>query len=278
MKTATHRRAFLRTAGASFAAASLSTSTASAAPGSGPKVGIATYSLRKFPRAKAIEIIRLLKVDYVSIKEFHMPIGEPAEQTAAAAKEFRDAGITVLSGGNIGLHEPKELRSRFEYAKAAGLPMIVCAPTHETLPEVEKLVKEFNIKAALHNHGPEDKHFPTPESVLDAVKGMDARVGLCMDIGHSSRTGADVVEWVRKAGPRLLDMHVKDLKDKMVSKSQCAIGDGVLPLPAIVKQLRKMKYTGGMMLEYEIEANDPVVGMAKSIYYLKGLLAGFDNA
>lgn len=278
MNLATHRRAFLRAAGASLAASGLTPSAFSASGGPGPKIGIASYSLRKFTRPQAIEMIKRLNVSYVSIKEFHMPIGIPASEVAAAAAEFRDAGITVLSGGNIGLHDAKDLRSRFEYARAAGLPMIVCAPTLETLPEVEKLVKEFNIKAALHNHGPEDKHFPTPQSVLSAVKGMDRRVGLCMDIGHTSRTGADIVESIREAGPRLLDMHVKDLKDKMVSKSQCAIGDGVLPIPAIVKQLRKMKYQGGMMLEYEIEANDPMVGMAKSLYYLKGLAAGFDNA
>ncbi len=278
MNTATHRRGFFRAAGASLAAVGLSQNSTAAVPGSGPRIGIATYSLRKFTRAQAIEMVRRLKVDYVSIKEFHMPISDSLEQVAAEAKEFRDAGLTILSGGNIGLQDPKTLRSRFEYARAAGLPMMVCAPSHATLPEVEKLVKEFNIKAALHNHGPEDKHFPTPQSVLSAVKGMDPRVGLCMDIGHSSRTGVDVVESIREAGPRLLDMHVKDLRNKMAKESQCPVGEGVLPLPAIIKQLRKMKYQGGMMLEYEIDANDPIVGMAKSIYYLKGIEAGFDNA
>ncbi|MCX6624137.1 MAG: sugar phosphate isomerase/epimerase [Acidobacteria bacterium] len=278
MNTPTHRRAFLRAAGASLAAAGLAPSAPAANTGGGPKIGIATYSLRKFTRPQAIEMIRRLKVDYVSIKEFHMPLEDSLAQVAAAAREFRDAGITVLSGGNIGLDEPGSLRARFEYARAAGLPMMVCAPSHETLPEVEKLVKEFNIKAALHNHGPEDKHFPSPESVLTAVKNMDRRVGLCMDIGHTARTGADSVEWIRAAGPRLLDMHVKDLKEKLTSRSQCAIGEGVLPLPAIVKQLRKINYQGGMMLEYEIEANDPMVGMAKSIAYLRGLEAGLDNA
>jgi len=278
MNIATHRRGFLRAAGVSVAAAGLGMPSGAAVSGSGPKIGIATYSLRKFTRAQAIQMIRLLKVDYVSIKEFHMPISDSLEQVAAEAKEFRDAGLTILSGGNISLQDPAKLRSRFEYARAAGLPMIVCAPTHHTLPEVEKLVKEFNIKAALHNHGPEDKHFPSPQSVLDAVKGMDPRVGLCMDIGHTARTGADVLESIREAGPRLLDMHVKDLSDRMVAKSQCAVGDGVLPIPAMVKLLRKMKYQGGMMLEYEIEPENPIVGMAKSIYYLKGLEAGYDHA
>ena len=111
-----------------------------------------------------------------------------------------------------------DIRSKFEYAKRAGFPLIVCAPTAETLPKLEKYVKEYDIKIAVHNHGPEDKNFPTPQSVLKAVKGMDPRCGLCMDIGHTSRTGADIVESIQEAGPRLLDMHTKDLADPMVQR------------------------------------------------------------
>ena len=118
-----------------------------------------------------------------------------------------------MSGGNITLSEPtaEGMRKHFEYAKAAGMAMIVCAPTKENVKVVESLAKEYNIKCAIHNHGPEDKQFPTPQSVLEAVKGMDPRMGLCMDIGHSARTGVDVVKSIAEAGSRLLDMHVKDL-------------------------------------------------------------------
>jgi sugar phosphate isomerase/epimerase len=103
---------------------------------------------------------------------------------------------------------------------------------------------------------------------------MDPRCGLCMDIGHTSRTGVDIVEWVRKAGPRLLDMHVKDLKDRMNKDSQVPVGDGVLPIPAIFAELKKMNYQGGVMLEYEIEGDNPVPGMQKSFSYMRGVLAG----
>ena len=77
------------------------------------------------------------------------------------------------------------------------MPLIVCAPTHDTLPLMEKYVKQYDIKIAIHNHGPEDKHFPTPQSVLEAVRNMDPRCGLCIDVGHTARTGVDVVESVR---------------------------------------------------------------------------------
>ena len=105
----------------------------------------------------------------------------------------------VTSGGNVDMTKGTtvdDLRKQFEYAKAAGLPMMVCAPTHENIKEVETLVKEYNIRIAIHNHGPEDKHFPTPQSVLEVVRKLDKRCGLCMDIGHSARTGVDVVETI----------------------------------------------------------------------------------
>lgn len=252
--------------------------TGSAAPEAGRaddlKLGVATYSLRKFSRTQAIEMIRQLRTPYVSIKEFHLRYNSTPEQLVSGRKEFEDAGLKILSGGNISLAKPEELRKMFEYAKACGMPMMVCAPTHATLPEVERLVKEFNIKAAIHNHGPEDEHFPTPQSVLEAVKNMDPRMGLCIDIGHTARTGADILEWIRKAGPRLLDVHVKDLKSTTGKASQVPVGDGVLPIVGMFKLLKKMNYQGGVMLEYEIDADSPLPGMQKSFAYMRGVLAG----
>jgi len=152
--------------------------------------------------------------------------------------------------------------------------MIVAAPTHATLPAVEKLAKEFNIQVAIHTHGPEDQHFPSPKVVLDAIKGMDPRMGLCLDVGHSMRTGADVVQEIANAGPRLLDIHMKDLKQKLVKESQCDVGDGVMPVVAIFKQLKKIGYNGCVNLEYEINGDNPLPGMLHSLGYMKGVLAG----
>jgi len=121
----------------------------------------------------------------------HLPLTSTPEEIKAARKEFEDAGLIIEGGGNITFSKDDEqdMRSKFEYARLAGLPLIVCAPTHVTLPKMEKFVKEYDIKIAVHNHGTEDKHFPTPQSVLEVVKNMDPRCGLCIDIGHTARTG-----------------------------------------------------------------------------------------
>lgn len=248
----------------------------------GIKLGLATYSLRNFTdRSKAIELIKQLHVAYISIKEVHLAQNLSPAELEAGRKEFEAAGLKIMSGGNVDMTKDKtveDLRKHFEYAKNAGMPMMVCAPTHENVKMVETLVKEYNIRCALHNHGPEDHHFPTPASVLEAVKGMDPRMGLCMDVGHSARTGVDVVKSIADAGTRLLDMHVKDLSDLKVKESQCDVGDGKMPFPAIFKQLKKMNYQGCVNLEYEINTKDPMPGMQRSFSYMRGVLAGLAGA
>lgn len=271
----TSRRGFLGTMMAAGAVPAM-TGAAKADEPAGFKLGVASYSFREFQRHLAIQSTKKLGVQYINIKEFHLPINSTPEEIRKARAEFERAGLTILGGGNVSFQvdDEADIRHKFEYAKLAGMPVIVCAPTHVTLPKMEKYVKEYDIKIAVHNHGPEDKHFPTPESVLEAVKNMDPRCGLCMDVGHTARTGDDLVGAVRKAGPRLLDMHIKDLKDVHSRDSQVPVGDGVLPIPGIFAELKKMNYQGGVMLEYEIDADNPVPGMMKSFAYMRGVLAG----
>jgi sugar phosphate isomerase/epimerase len=188
MKAETTRRGFLA---GSIALAGLPAAGSAAASEQADdlKLGVASYSLRKFSRTQAIEMIQQLRTPYVCIKEFHLRYKSTPEELAAGRKEFEDAGLKILSGGVIHLHDRAELRKMFEYARVCGMPMMIIGPTHATLPEVEKLVKEFNIRVAIHNHGPEDRHFPTPQSALEAVKNRDLRMGLCIDVGHTARTG-----------------------------------------------------------------------------------------
>jgi sugar phosphate isomerase/epimerase len=279
MKNDTTRRGFLGTAagiaGWSMAGAAPASAKIEPAPW-GIKLGVATYSLRKFDRTKAIEMIKALQTPYVSIKEFHLRYVSTPEELAAGRKEFESAGLKITSGGNVDLKSPDAavLRKSFEYAKGAGMPMMVCAPTHDNLKTLEGLVKEYNIALAIHNHGPEDKHFPSPQSVLEGVQGMDKRMGLCMDIGHSVRAGADIIKSCSEAGTRLLDLHIKDLGNNKDAKSQCDVGDGILPIVALFKQLKKMNYQGCVNLEYEINGDNPLPGMQRSFSYMRGVLAG----
>jgi sugar phosphate isomerase/epimerase len=240
------------------------------------KLGVASYSLREYSRALAIRCIQELRTPYVSVKEFHLPYRSSPEELENGRKEFERAGLAIVSGGNITLakDDPDDIRRYFEYAKMCGMPMMVCAPTHSNLGAIERCVKEYNIRIAIHNHGPEDKQYPTPQSVLKVVRNMDPRCGLCMDVGHSARAGANVVESIAEAGNRLFDMHIKDLRTFEPHAIQCDVGEGIMPITGIFKQLQKIGYQGSVNLEYEINGDNPLPGMKNSFSYMRGVLAG----
>ncbi len=150
-------------------------------------------------------------------------------------------------------------------------------PSREVLPHLEKYVKEYDVKLAIHNHGPEDKNFPSPFDVLAAVKNLDPRIGLCIDLGHALRAGADVVAAIHAAGPRLYDLHIKDLADTIPKATQVAVGEGLMPVRAIFQALIDTRYKGNVDLEYEIHGDDPMPGVVESFAYMRGVLAGMGH-
>jgi sugar phosphate isomerase/epimerase len=239
------------------------------------KLGIASYTFRKFDQPHLIEFMKQLKTPYLNLKDVHLPM-TPADQVAPRAAEYRAAGFTLTAAGTITFakDEDDDVKAKFDYCKAAGISLIVGAPTHATLARVEKFAKLYNIRVGIHNHGPEDKEFPSPLDVLSAVKNRDARIGCCIDVGHTMRTGTDVVESIRKAGPRLFDIHMKDLADSTSKESQVAVGQGVMPVREIFKTLIDMRYPGFVDLEYEVFPDDPLPGVLQSFSYMRGVLAG----
>jgi len=284
------RRRFLETSAATVAGAVLGTGaiprTAGALvsrqpPESAPlmgsiNLGIASYSFRNFPLDKTLEMMKALHTPYVNFKSVHVPYEKPAQELAAIRQQIQSAGFRIVGGGTIDFAKDtdEDVRRLFQYARDAGMPLIVgsCAPA--VVPRLEKFVKEFDIKVALHNHGPEDTKFPSPYDVLAAVKSMDPRLGLCIDIGHTVRTGTDVVKAIRDAGPRVLDLHAKDLRDLKEKGSQCIVGQGAIPFPEIFRALDSIRFGGYVNLEYEIDAGDPLPGMMQSFAYMRGVLAG----
>jgi len=240
------------------------------------RLGVASYSFREFSRRLCIKFTKELNCPYLSIKEFHAPYRSTDEELARARAEFEKAGLPLTGGSTIYIQkeDPADVKSYFEYAKKLGMPMMTIGATAKTLPLIEKMAIQYDMKIACHNHGPEDKHFPAPSDILKEIKNMDPRMGLCVDIGHTTRTGKDLLTEIEAAGPRLLDVHVKDLKDLKVSTSQCDVGEGAMPIVAMFKLLKKMKYAGIVHLEYEINGENPLPGMQKSFAYMRGVIAG----
>jgi inosose dehydratase len=241
----------------------------------GLKAGVASYTLRKLPLDAAIAAIQRVGLSYVSIKDFHLSLKSTAEERKAVAAKFKAAGITPLSCGNITMqNDTSNVRQAFEYARDIGLPTIVCSPDPASMPILDAMVKEFDIKLAIHNHGPEDKRFPSPHDVWKAVERYDRRIGFCIDVGHTARAKVDPAEAIRKYKDRLYDLHFKDIGSTAPDGNTVECGRGVLDLKSILQATLDVRYPHLFSFEYEKDENDPVPGLAESIGYTRGLLAG----
>ena len=248
-------------------------------PWRGLKAGVASYTLRKMPLDQAIKAIQRVGLKYVSIKDFHLAMKSTTEERKAVAQKFKDAGITPLSCGNVGMdNNEANIRNAFEYARDTGLPTIVCSPDPASMPILDKMVKEFNIKIAIHNHGPEDKKFPSPHDVWKAVEKYDERLGFCIDVGHTARAGVDPADAIKKYRARLYDLHFKDINSTAPNGGTVEAGRGVLDLRNILQAVLSIKYSYLLSFEYEKDADDPLPGLAETIGYTRGLLATMGGA
>ncbi len=277
------RRTFV-VSGAMAAAAALVPASAGAASAAGAdestspiRLGLASYTFRNFTRSQMIGFMRELNVQDLNAKDVkdHLPMDPTAEAQALA--DYQAAGIRLHAAGTISLatDSDDDMRGKFEYLKRAGIGVMVAGdPTPQDLPRVEKFVKEYDIRVAIHNHGPEDKLWHSPLDVLKAVHGMDPRIGCCIDVGHAVRAGTDIVEAIHAVGPRLFNMHMKDLTDFHDKDSQVAVGDGKMPVHHIFEALMAIQYKGFADLEYEVHPDDPMPGVTKSFAYMRGVLAG----
>lgn len=246
---------------------------AGGAPACALKLGLASYTTRKFDLDKTIEWTKRLGLPFLCLKSFHLPLEATAEETAKSAAKVRDAGLDLYSGGVINMKKPEEVDQAFAYAKAAGFRMIIAAPVAEMLAKVEEKIKEFDIRVAIHNHGPEDKNFPTPQSVYAKIESMDKRLGLCMDIGHTTRAGEDPARTAEACFDRLMDVHIKDVTAATKDGKTLEMGRGIIDIPALFRALLRLKFDGVCSFEYEKDELDPWPGLAESVGYTRGALA-----
>jgi sugar phosphate isomerase/epimerase len=244
-------------------------------PWKGLKVGVASYSFRKIPLDQTIAGIKRIDLHWVSIKDFHLPLKSTAAERKKVAQDFRDAGITPISCGVMAMSNEATARQAFEYARDIGVPTIVADPMPESLPIVDKMVKEFDIKIAIHNHGPEAKHFKSPLDVWDAVKSFDPRIGLCIDVGHTARAGVEPVDAIRKCKDRLYDCHFKDIASSAAKSAatETEVGRGILDIKGMLAALMEVKFAGHVGFEHEKTAENPLPGLAESVGYTKGVIS-----
>ena len=280
------RRTFLLSAGALVAGARWPAAARAAGAARTParrteplKIGLASYSLRNFPLDRALEMAQAANIRYMTFKDVHVPRTDPPDRIRANRARIEAAGITIMGGGTITMpNDQAQIRKDFEYAKLAGFPLIYASPDPAALDYIERLVTEFDLRLVIHNHGPEDKWYPAPQDAYRLIQTRDRRIGLCVDIGHTLRTGTDPVQAVLECRDRVYDLHVKDLANARDRDSQVEVGRGVIDVPKLLRALLQIKYEGQVGLEYEIKPDDPLPGIIESIAYLRGVLSGITSS
>lgn len=275
------RRKFLKLAGAGIVAAG-----ASSLYGSSPivspveiskehsfSIGMAGYTFKEFSIDETIAMMKRVGVTNLSLKDFHLPMNSSKDQIDAVIGKFRNAGINVYTVGVVYMKTQESADQAFEYAKMAGVKMIVGAPDYELLPYVEKKVKTYDIKLAIHNHGPDNPLYPNATDIWNHIKDLDSRMGICIDIGHTTRDGHNPSEDILKYKSRIFDIHMKDVTKAGKEGVTVEMGRGIINIPEFVQTIEKINYTGSCSLEFEKDMKDSLAGIAESIGYFKGVLA-----
>ena len=274
------RRNFVRTAGTGVIAASLPPIASGAANYLPAKttdlfrLAVAGYSFAKLNLEKSLAIMKKTGVSLLGVKDFHLPLNSSKEIIDETLAKMKSFGVEPYGVGPIYMKSEAAVDQAFAYARSVGVNLLVGVPDIQYLPYVEKKVKEYNIKLAIHNHGPDLPLYSSPEDVWKEIKGLDPRIGFCLDIAHTARLGLDPVEACIKYKDRIYDFHIWDV-DKPEKAGWCVeAGRGIIDFPRFFKTLRDQKYTGTCSLEYGKDMDDPLAGIAESIGYFNGVLAG----
>jgi inosose dehydratase len=236
-------------------------------------IGIAGFTFFQVPVDRAIEIMNKVGVSNLSLKDVYLPMNSTQEKITEVITKFKDAGINVYTLGVIYMKTQQSVDQAFEYARMAGVKLIIGAPDYALLPYVEEKIKKYDIRVAIHNHGPDNPLYPNATDIWNHIKDMDPRMGICIDIGHTTRDGQDPSVDITRYAKRLFDIHLKDVTEAKKEGKTIEMGRGIIDIPKFVATLRKIKYNGMCSLEFEKDMKDPIAGIAESIGYFKGVIA-----
>lgn len=277
-----NRRNFIKTTGAGVIAAGMPAivsgtapvNSISAAAEDAFSLAVAGYTFAKINLDQSLAIMKRVAVKYIGLKDFHLPLTSSKEVIDETLAKMKSFGVEPYGVGPIYMKSEAAVDQAFAYAKLVGVNLIIGVPEVQFLKYVEKKVKEYDFRLAIHNHGPDLPIYPSAEDIWKEIKNLDPRIGFCLDIAHTVRLGLDPIETYIKYKDRMYDFHIWDV-DKPEKAGWCVeAGRGIIDFPKFFKTLRENNYTGTCSLEYGKDMTDPLPGVAESIGYFRGVLAG----
>jgi inosose dehydratase len=245
-------------------------------PWGGFPIGVQSYSLRKFKLDEAVRHLQGMGVRYVEFAGTHLSPGASDAEINDALALLKRAGLKVSAHGvNRFTNDHDANRKLFEFARRIGARTITADPNPDSFDSLDKLVAEFDIRIAIHNHGPTHRYNKV-QSVVSAIKDHDKRIGACVDCGHYLRSGEDPVKCVLTLGDRVHGVHMKDEAEMNTPKSaNVVIGKGHLDVVGLFRALRQVKFPsdGALSLEYEANPDNPIDDMKACLQVAKDAIA-----
>jgi sugar phosphate isomerase/epimerase len=238
------------------------------------EIGVASWGLRKLSFEQVIQAMKDMQLRNISLKDMHLPFDLSPSDLKARIEKMRSEGLNPYAPGVVYMKSREEADQAFEYTRNAGLKMIVGVPDYELLDYVEERIKEYDISVAIHNHGPDNLPYPSPEDAFIRLKDRDPRFGICMDVAHVVRGGMDPVHQIKLVKSRLLDMHIWDVSEATKEGKAVRPGEGVLDFKAVLKTLIEIGYSGSLSIEYGSEAENPVPAYVETKGYMNGVVSG----
>ncbi len=234
------------------------------------KVGVQSFSLRNFDRAKMLQLTAQMGLRYLEAYRKHIPITTDQAQIRALLAELKQANIKLISFGVVGFGKnAQQNRAAFEFAKAMGIETLTANPRQESLNQLDELVDEFQINIAIHNHGPRAL-YDKIEDTLKAMEGRNKRIGACVDTGHYMRSNEDPLEAIKAFGDRIYGVHLKDLDE---NNKFAELGKGKLDLEGCLRALAAQKMSGCLAIEYEEHPENPVPYIEQYLAVLRETIA-----
>jgi inosose dehydratase len=238
------------------------------------KLGIQLYSLRGYSVDQALQHTKELGFEQVEFFSGMLPLDASAEQISAMKERVRELGMSISAHGvNAFDKDAAANRKTFEFAKALGIRNITADPHPESFDSLNDLVQEFDIRIAIHNHGPRHRYNKAVD-VLQAIEGRDERIGACADLGHYIRSGEQPTEVIRLLKGRLYGIHLKDFAEMKADAKGVVLGQGHLNVPAVFAALVRVGFPadGAMSLEYEENPEDPIADIRECVSVAKQAL------
>jgi sugar phosphate isomerase/epimerase/type 1 glutamine amidotransferase len=246
-------------------------------------LGIEAYTFHRYTLFETIDKTAELGLSYMGGLSFqrisdtiprNLEPGLSDDDLRAIRMKLDEAGVRMLTYYIQDIPGDEEgCRRVFEFGRKLGIETFMTEPAVEALDTIETFCDRYDIRVALHNHGPDASPvYWRPEGILEVCEGRSPRMGACIDLGYWMRAGIDPIEAIRKLGQRVITIQMHDLNERSAEGHDVPWGTGAGESEAFFREVHRLGIEPVMIgLEYSYDWFDSMPEAAACIDFLDRL-------